>query len=201
MPKIDPNNWLTTTPRCLKSYVEARLDLDFHTVVMSFGEADDLAREQPLETRIVHFEIDDIDNRRLGLGDGVVKRNINPNPLVFTLTEEEAQWHEFNFDIGLWVSDEMGGVTARLELYERLTDMLDGPSAEQAVWDETDIEIRSFRGGQFELEKIGDVRIYRVMGMELMARVAGRKVSAPMPYIDETLQSPGLDIGGEIIIG
>jgi len=201
MTKINPDNWMTTTPRCLKEYIEDRLDLDFHTVVMSFGEADDLARQQPLEKRLVHLEIDDIDNRRLGFGDGVVKRNINPNPVIYTLTEEEAQWHEFNFDIGLWVSDEMGGVTARLELFERLTDMLDGPSAEQAVWDETDIEIRSFRGGQFELEKVGDVRIYRVVGIELMARVAGRKVSSAVPYIDEAEQDPELDIGGEIIVG
>jgi len=197
---IDPDEWLLSTFRALKDMIERNFDRDLYEVVGSFAEADDLARDVPLRKSVIHFEIDAIDNMRLGFGDGVVKRN--ENLVDDSLTEEEAQWHEINFDVGIWASDDTGGVTARLKLYQLLTNLLDGPSAEERVHTETDgIEIRRFNGGRFDLEKVQDVRLFRVVDMELVVRVAGRKTSVPIPYIDNLHVEGKLDVDGVILTG
>ena len=197
-PKVDPDEWLPTTQRALHDYLKRNFNLDIHDIVVSFAEADDKARNVPLEKRIIHMEIDVIDNRPLGFGDGVVNRVYDdPN---FEVVEEEAQWHEINFDVGVWASDETGGVTAQLRAYQQLADLLDGPSAQDRVLEETGVEILSFRGGNFLVEKIGDVRMYRVVDVALIVRVAGRKTGQPMTYIDEINQIPELEIGGEVIV-
>ena len=197
---VDPDEWLLSTFRAFKDHLSRNFDRDLYEIVGSFAEADDLARDVPLRKSLIHFEIDDIDNMRLGFGDGVVK--IIEDVPDQSLTEEEAQWHEINFDMGIWASDDTGGVTARLEVYQRLCNLLDGPSAEERIHTETDgIEIRSFSGGRFDLEKVQDVRLFRVVDMELVVRVAGRKTSVPIPYIDSLQVEGKLDIDGVILTG
>ena len=197
---LDPDEWLVTTFRALKNYILRNVNPNLYQFVASFTEASELATKQPLAKTLIHFEIDEITNYPLGMGDGVVK--VNENIPDQSLTEEEAQWHDINFDVGIWASDQTGGVTARLKTYEILSDLLDGPSARERLLNETDgVEIKHFRGGRFDVEKVNDVRTYRVVDMELLVRVAGRKTSASLPYIDELVPDSNLENLEEDLLG
>jgi hypothetical protein len=197
---FDPDEWLTSTFRALKDYLMRNADRDIYEIVGSFVEADDLARELPLKKTIIHFEVDIIDNNLLGFGDGVVK--VNEDEIQETVSEEEAVWHEINFDVGVWASDGTGGVTARMDAYQLLCNLLSGPSAEERFFTESEgVEIRYFRGGRFDLEKVNDVRLYRAVDMELLVRVAGRKTSVPKPYITDLVPESHLEIGEEVLSG
>lgn len=191
--KVDPENWLLTTFRSLKWYLEQNLDTDIYQIVGSFAEADDLAQKLPLEKTIIHFEIDDNALEPLGFGTGLVDTVDHGDG---TATEITAEFHVMNFDVGVWASGFDGGVTARMLAWQRLIDLLSGHASIVAVREATDIEIRHFHGGRFEVERVNDQKVFRVIDSELQVRVAGRKQITSLPLVDDIEQDPNLRISG-----
>jgi hypothetical protein len=191
--RVDPQQWLVSTFRALKSYLEENLDTDVYEIVGSFAEADDLAQKIPFEKTIIHFEIDDIGSQPLGFGDGKLDEIDNGDG---TITEKLYEFHTINFDIGIWASSFDGGVTARMLAWQRLRDLLAGHASIVAVREATDIEIRHFNGGRFEVERVNDQKVFRVINSELQVRVAGMKERGAATVVDDIDQDPNLTISG-----
>jgi hypothetical protein len=205
----DPDNWLTSAQQALEDYITNKFNnavvapgdipggLDVWKVVMDFPESDDLPDLLADGKTIVHFALDDIDNRRLGMGSNVVDFTEVPGVggAAGHVDEVVAGLHYLNFDVGIWAYDRSGGASLRIETYQYLEEFL-GVSAQEKVMEATDgIEIQSFNGGRWVTDRVGGVRVFRTVDAELVLRVYSRKSPLPpAPLAEEIVQVPGLTI-------
>lgn len=209
----NPEIYLESLVRCLNEYASDGFNdaikdqagisggLQLHNVIMEFPGTDVISVKIPLEKTIVHFEIDDIDDRVVGLGDNVFANNYDP--VEETVNPQEAGMHMVNFDIGIWSSDRSGGVTARLRAVQILKLLFSGAMAQNRIAEATNggngkLEILSYSGGNFATERINDMDVYRMVGGELIIRVFSRTPisSVPLPSIEGITQASGLTILG-----
>jgi hypothetical protein len=208
----DPLAWVTSMQRSLREYVLNEIHLaisdeDHPTpnpvglavfdVVFDYPFSANPALEADLSKTIIHFEIDDIENIKLGFGPDVVDDVYTPGDITnpATVVEREARCHKVNFDVGVWASDLSGGSTQRLLAYELLEKMFGGELARDKCMGYTQgVELFSFQGGRFVVDTINDVRVFRVVGGELVVRVYSRKDGNELIVPDEFVQDPQLTI-------
>lgn len=213
--KFNPEKWLETTVRGIKEYTESALDLVIldeaqnpvglqqYEVVMEFPGADLDTRKVPNPKTIIHFEIDDLVDSIIGIGENYFRDNYDE--VEKTLKPQEAIEHRVNFDVGIWAWDKSGGTTSRMRAVQVLTNLFGGTSSIdklRAATDEGDgvIEIIGYQGGRFITDRVNDVPVYRMVGGELEVRVFSRTPmptdAEAVPAIEEIVQSPGLTILG-----
>jgi hypothetical protein len=216
----NPEIWLESTMRALHEYVGNGLNnvvrnssnapvglYDPNTnpsgpyeVVMEFPTDEQMRARVPLVRSMVTLELDAIDNRPIGFGRGVTIDNYDA--LSKTIQEQEARWHQLNFDVGIWTSDRAGGLTSRMRLMQILTNLFDGRLAQRNLDKAVNncdgrIEIIRFTGGRFITETINDVITYRSVDGELEVRVFSRtplSADETAPTIEEIEQAPDLFI-------
>lgn len=207
---FNPDSWLTSALDSIQDYIRDALNnsiLDANNnpagseifdVVMEFPASTALPSGVEAGKTIVHFEIDDIDNTTLGFGESFVNRTIQdgtPSDPGY-VTEEEAGRHVINFDVGIWASDKSGGPSNRALAYQTLDQVLRGPIARDNCMEQTQgVELVRFQNGRFVTEMINDVRLFRMVGAELVVRVFSRKVAEPEILVDgDIIQEPHLTI-------
>ncbi len=211
----NPEIHMESLSRCLKEYAEDGFKNairdeannpsgdELYQIVMEFPGTEITAMKVPLEKTIIHFEIDDVEDRVVGLGDNIFADNYVNNVGVGTDTvnPQEAKMHMVNFDVGIWSSDRSGGVTSRLRAQQILINLFLGSIAQAKIREATHggdgcLEILRYTGGNFATERINDVDVYRMMGAELVIRVFSRTPIAddPFPAIESITQVPGLTI-------
>lgn len=202
----DPQEWLVSATRCLNEYLNDRflaaLGDDFndaYEIVMDFPSADELPKAAEFTRTILHLGIDDIENRRLGFGDNSPSfTETDATPAVAgTLAPRYATEHRISLDVGVWASDASGGVTARLRAYQWLDRFLSGEKARQDLKTATDggVEIMSYMSGRFANETINDVRVFRMVGAELVVRVFSYVEGEADVLVDgEPILNPALEI-------
>ena len=207
----DPEIHMESLSRCLKEYAEdgfknAIVDEgnnpsgdEVYDIVMEFPGTQIVSMKVPLAKTIIHFAIDDIEDRVVGLGNNVFENNYDP--IGETVNPQEARMHMVNFDVGIWSSDRSGGVTSRLRAQQILINLFLGSIAQARIREATHggdgcLEILRYTGGNFATERINDVDVYRMMGAELVIRVFSRTPinDQPLPAIEEVVQVPGLTI-------
>jgi hypothetical protein len=191
--------------RSIKDYILAEIDaaipeggLNVFDVVMDYPISAAGPVEADLSKTIIHFEIDDIVNIKLGFGSDVVESVYTPGDVAnpATTSEREARCHRVNYDVGVWASDLSGGATSRLVAYEILDKALGGEMARQKCKSVTGgVEITSFNGGKFVIDTLNDVRVFRVVDSALDVRVYSRKDSI-MIVPDTVSQDPHFTILG-----
>lgn len=194
---FDPDHYVISSFRTLKSYALSSIDSDLYEIQFGFPGADDIGRWLPLEKILIHFEIDDITHIPLGFGDSVVAVEYDDEDT--TIIESEAQQHLINWDIGIWTSAQSGGVTSRLEAYQVINDLFVGPTAYFNL-NQLGIEIRSFTGGSFIKEEIDNLSVYRVVNMTLVTRVYSRRLVGPTPQITDIGVAPEVSVMGDDVI-
>lgn len=184
----DPDNWLVSTMRVIPAYVldslsaidEIGSDL---AVEMSFPDTSRWTKTTPLNDILVHFELDDDQPIKIGFGIpgvGVLDDEDNPSTVLFS----EASKYRLNFDVGIWVSAEMGGATKRMQVRQALKNLLHPAGARQAFNAATEgLNIVSFEGGSDALDRINDVPIWRTMTMTLIVEVFGRYTPTFPDYV------------------
>ncbi len=194
MTVVNPDLWLESLEATLKEYVAGGLAANVYDFRMDFPAADFISDIMPLEKTLIHFDIDDMNNPLLGLGTGAEIDATFDVPNA-TMDITEAFQHDVNFDVGVWASDQSGGVTARYRAYRRLCDLFTGKRTLAALKETQGIEVlnNGIQGGVFATEKIQDVRVFRVMGINLDVRVFSRKIYQDVPYVETTVQDPELE--------
>jgi hypothetical protein len=213
--KFDPEQWLETATRGLKDYTEkgfyeSVVDDGFnwvgdqvYEIVMEYPSTDKLARLLPVAKTVIHFEIDDIDDRMLGMGEGIFRWNYDP--IRASVSPQDASEHRINWDVGIWASDRSGGLTARLRAYQTLKNLFQGPIAIDALRDatmsyvdgeaESCLEIIDFSGGRFYTDSVNDITTYRLINCSLLIRVFSRTPkTVEIPTIEEITIIPELII-------
>lgn len=210
----NPEIWLESLTRALKEYVEdgfnnfvtnaanEPIGLGLYEIIMEWPGANIDARKVPLPKNLIHFEVDDIDDRPLGFGAGVFA--VNYNEVDEEIREQEAYIHEVNFEVGIWTWDKTGGTTARMRAQQILNWLFQGGMAQDRIAEATNsgngkLEIIRYSGGRFATERIGDIDTYRMVDGELVIRVFSRtpmEHTQPAPTIEEISQIPGLTILG-----
>lgn len=210
---FDPANWLISAQRTLEAALLAALaefldpidPADAYDIVWDWPDSGEIGKGAELKKTIVHFVIDDIDNRRIGIGDNQTKRTetlaVDPIADPDTVTYAEGGLHEINFDVGVWASDLSGGSTARLVVYQMLYNLFGTEFARRSFNATTEgVEILRFNGGRFITDRINDVRVFRIIDSELVARVySGINVETLVivdkePEVDEILEIDGSEI-------
>ena len=208
--KYDPERWLESAVRGIKDYAEegfheSILNDNFqpvgeqiYEIVMEYPSTELITRLIPLSKTIIHFEIDDIDDRIMGFGDGIFRQNYDE--LEQQLEPQGAGEHRINFDVGIWASDRTGGVTARLRAYQTLRNLFMGPLAINALRQATDnddgvLEILDFTGGRFFPDAISDIPLHRLVNCTMIVRCFSRTPrSVQIPTIEEVTVIPQLVI-------
>jgi len=207
----NPEIHMESLSRCLKEYAEdglhasvkneagASVGNSVYSVVMEFPGTEISGLKVPLDKTIIHFAIDDVEDRVVGLGDNIFANN--HDPIDSTVNPQEARQHVVNFDVGIWSSDRTGGITARLRAQQTLVNLFCGSIAQMRIREATlagdgCLEILRYSGGNFATERINDVDVYRMMGAELVIRVFSRTpvLDEPLPAIESIVQVPGLTI-------
>jgi len=211
----DPETWLETCVRGLKDYAEigfqgSVLDSngfpvgeEVYEIIMEFPSTENLLKMLPLSKVVIHFEIDDIDDRILGFGEG--HHRLNYDPVLEILKPQEAGEHRINLDVGIWCSSRSGGVTARLRAYQTLKNLFYGALAIDKLRNATTqyiggqseggLEILEFTGGRFFQETINDIQVFRMINCQLVIRCFSRTpVSLTIPTIEEITIVPELII-------
>jgi hypothetical protein len=213
---FDSEKWMTSLFRSLREYILEGIDgyvksgatpigLQVYDVVFDFPTAFEVPDKVPFRNEdgnpvtVIHLVVDSIENKPLGFGPGVFSEEIVGAP-SYTVTQVEGQGHEISWDVGVWASDASGGSTARLQVYEALTYLLDGPASQKACQSATEgVLIRSFSGGRFLTETLNDIRLYRVVDCELVTHVFSAKQLTPSTASDIVID-PELFIDETIII-
>jgi hypothetical protein len=201
----DPEIYYESTLRELKRYVQSVFGVqpysDGYEVVMEFPDANTLAAKVPFLKTLIHFEVDDVQGKVLGLGDNIF--NWNYNEADSTVDPQEARQHIFNIDVGIWAAAKSGGLTARMRAKQLLDNLFLGSLAISRLRDFTDagdgcLEIISYTGGRNVNDTVNDVPVYRTVNGVLEIRVFSRTpVSGdPLPAISDIGQNPGLTIIG-----
>jgi hypothetical protein len=211
--EYDARNWLPSMFRAMKEYIlngiaesekhfTENIGLKAYEIVFDWPAARIVPDKLPFTDEdgnpvtLIHFEIDNIENRPLGFGSS--QFSSTRYPATGTIVPEEAEAHEVNFDVGIWATDKSGGSTSRLEAYQALDTILNGPMAQNACESLTGgVLIRSFGGGRFINDAVNDIRLFRVADMELVCFVYSSKLVVseteagiqivPEMFIDETL--------------
>jgi hypothetical protein len=203
MPQINvfnPDAFLISFWRALNEYVTANIDQGAFQTQLGYPKADQISREQPLEKTLIHFEVADMTEEGLGLGDSVTGQEYDE--ILKTIVEWEAHRHVIDMDIGIWASAESGGVTLRLEARQLLSKLFNGPRARLLCMTTTEgIEILSIGGGRNFTDEINSVPVWRMVDIVLRLRVFSRTKLVPIPFIDGVDQSPGIEIDDTVIIG
>jgi hypothetical protein len=209
----DPYQWLPSMFRAIREYVLKGIDkaakyytddigLRQYEIVFDYPASVLVPDKLPFTNAdgdpvtLIHFEIDNIENRLVGFGESHIGET--PYPASGTIVPEEAEAHEVNFDVGIWATDKSGGSTSRLMAYQALDTIFSGPSAQEACESATEgVLVRSFGGGRFISDSVNDIRLFRVADMELVCFVYSTKlvipeissdfVIVPELFIDETL--------------
>src|SRR4051812_27096784 len=210
--QYDPNNWLATANRSLEAYVrdglnKAILDdaqlpagLEIFDVRFDWPDSNDLPQDVELDKTIIHFFIADIRNERIGFGENITEANI-VGPTQHDIEFAESNSHVLEYDIGVWASDESGGVTNRLVAYQVLERAFQGEMAKQACRAFTGgVEILSFNGGRFIQDAISDVRIFRVTDSTLMVRVFSRKAFTMTNVVVDPIDTDPTDVDEGLVI-
>lgn len=212
MTVFNPDRWLTSMMGALQDYVQAEINTviagvgsEVFEVVMEYPASNDPPLAAEFEKTIIRFEIDDIDNRRLGFGRGDIVQQVITAPTVGapgSVGYQEARGHVVNLDVGIWASDKSGGVTSRLRAYEMLDKLFNSETARDRCRQQTNgIEIMMFNSGRFVVETQNDIRVFRVVGTELVLRVYGRDIPPPDVIVDvEPEQTPAVSLGDEIVV-
>lgn len=207
MTTFNPDKWLTSTWRSLKTYIDGIVNSGIYEVVLGFPSPAELDRLVPLDKTIIHFEIEDMPERPLGFGDNYMDfvRDESPPPDGQTIEYWQAHECTVDFDIGIWASAESGGVSARLEARELLSRLFSGKQAYRDCMATTDgIHIQRFTGGRNLIDAHGDIPVWRMVDILLTVKVFSRvKILPPVPYvgdIDSVFQDPELEIGGVPIV-
>jgi hypothetical protein len=199
----DPEDWLITTVRTLKSYVVDTINAPkVYDVVMEFPGAQIDAEKLPISKTIIHFELDAVTELPVGFGDTPMVWNYNA--AAFSVQPQWAHVHRMNFDVGIWASDKSGGTTQRMRARQWLTRLFQLPEGAERLRKYSDagdgvIEVLSFSGGRFLQDTANDVRQYRMVDGTLEIRVYSRTPlddSEVAPAIEEIDQAPGLTIIG-----
>lgn len=192
--QYDAVEWLTSATRALEDYVRNALADDDVQIEMSYPNTDTITKETPLDKVLIHFEQDNVDNPVLGFGTPG-KEIVDVDAGSWTLYE--AAWHYINFDVGVWVSAEMGGATKRMQMYQRLVTMF-GTALGRIDLNETTggVKVVSFNGGRFALDRVNDLPIWRAMEMTLICQVFSKHV----PPQTEVLPIDGVDQAQELTI-
>lgn len=206
---LNPNQWFTSTVRALKEHVNEAFAVEMGvaavTVVFGHPGAAELAELLPEPQPVISFETDDITTTNVGFGDDVVKSTVlmldpdgNPATLNdFWMIHEEGKRHVLNFDIGVWCSDYAGGYTACMRVYEVLQKIL-GTSRSRDTFNKASngVSILSFSGGRIVVDKVNDIRVYRLIDAEMNVRVFSRNVNLPGDEreVAKIVQAPGLKI-------
>lgn len=196
----NPELWLETTVRGVKDYVLGAVDTDVYDVIMEFPGPLLDSKELPLRKTLIHFEIDDMASDSIGMGDRpTVESYDEANQLV---TYQWASIHTINFDVGVWASDASGGTTSRMRAMQILQSLFGLPHGYEKLAEATDgddgvVEIISYSGGNFTIDTVNDMRVYRVINAELVVRVFSRTpltLSNPVSSIESIEQAPDLTI-------
>ncbi len=211
MTKYDPEQFIESTVRCLKEYLEHQFHVavddgenyigeDAYEVVAEFPALGLELRRMPMQRTIIHFEIDDIQNIVIGMGENVFETTFDPDTGMNINRTGAA--HTINLDLGIWASDASGGTTARMRANQILHNALGGTLGITKLRNFTDggdgmLELLSFSGGRFVLDKINDMTVYRMVECTLVLRVFSRvplddELNAPA--IQEIDQDPNLSI-------
>lgn len=194
----DPENWLISAMRSLGEYVKENVGEEFYNVIFEFPSAETLNYLVPQNRSIIHFEIDDIENKVVGFGDNIFRYNYDA--ATGTVKPQEGREHFLDLDVGIWSWDKSGGTTSRLRAYQVLTDLFNGARAYRRTFEETThgdggLEIQSWTGGRFLTEQVNDMLVYRTVDATLRLRVYSRTPSgAAEPAIVEYEQDPDLSI-------
>jgi hypothetical protein len=206
MTTFNPDLYLTTMWRSLKGYIDTALTDSLYEVILGFPSPTDLDRLVPLEKTIIHFEIEDMPERPLGFGDNYVDyyRDETAPPDGQTIEYWQAHEHMIDFDVGIWASAESGGVTARLEARQLLSQLFSGKKAYRDCMETTDgVHIQRFTGGRNLIDSHGDIPVWRMVDILLTVKVFSRvKITPPVPYVGDIAQvdqEPELEISGELI--
>lgn len=198
----NPEDWLISTVRTLKSYVVDTINApNVYDVVMEFPGAQIDAATLPLPHTLFHFELDAIQELPVGFGDTPMKWGYDGAGSV------HPQWahvHRMNFDVGIWASDKSGGTTSRMRARQWLTRLFSLPEGAERLRDYSDaddgvLEVLSFSGGRFIQDSANDTRLFRMVDGTLEIRVYSRTPIDDVvigPAIEEIDQAPGLTIIG-----
>lgn len=184
--QYDPDDFLLSSLRSLGSYISETLNDPDVRVEQSFPDTSTWTKETPLAQSIIHLDKDDVSPQVLGFGI--------PGKDVFTdedndtvedhVERQEAFLVEITYDVGIWVSTEMGGVTTRAELHQALISMFGSPGGRIALNEATGgINVVSFHGGRDQLDRVNDLPVWRVLDLNLIIRVIGRNRSEPVQLI------------------
>jgi len=202
---LDATNWLVTTKRAIGEYVQGVLDADsrfagFTSVEMSFPDTSNWTKTTPLDRVIVHFEIDDEQEPTLGFGIPGVGTF---DSLAGTESFAEAVRHLVNFDVGVWVSAEMGGDTKRMEVRQALKDIFATQTGREAFRVATEgVRAVSFDGGSDVLDRVNDVPLWRTHSMTLVVEVYSKHVQQPsvtVPLVSDQHQELTIDDGQHVV--
>jgi len=197
----DPEQWLESVIREIKSYFTDHANMRIYDVVMDFPGTEIATMTVPITKTIVHFAVDEIVSREVGMGDNVFADNLDEG--TNEILPQTAMENVINFDVGVWSADSSGGTTMRMRARQLLQNLF-GVGAWESFRNRTDggdggIEIRRFSGGRFVMDRVNDVRLYRMVDCQMDVRVYSRTpitFATPGPTIEEVLQDPHLTIIG-----
>jgi hypothetical protein len=210
--KYNAEDWLESTTRSLKAYAEERFNnavkengvpvgLEAYEIVMEFaGPAFDL-RLMPIRKTVIHFEVDDIVTRPVGLGDGIFVQEFNE--VTGEVLTQYATAHRINFDVGIWATDASGGVTSRSRAMQILNNAFGGAYGILKLREFSDggdgrLDIHSYTGGRFIMDRSNDMTLYRTVESNLEIGVFSRSPGADEaeigPAITDITQDPELKI-------
>jgi hypothetical protein len=205
----NPELPIETAVRALKEYAETQLDKSvmyngtpqghqIYQVVMEFPASQVPPAKVPLSKNVVHFEIDEVTPRILGLGDNIFADNFNDGD--YSMQPQEGSVIEMNWDVGVWTSDKTGGTTARMRAYQTLQFMFNGALAITRLRLATDsgdggLEILKFEGGRFITERVNDIDLFRITDSTLTIRIFTRTPKdVVMAAIEDISQDPHFDV-------
>jgi hypothetical protein len=200
MTTFDPDKWITSLHRSLLSYMQTKLPADEFEIVEDYPSAAAMTRRMPLKKTIVHFAMEDPQRMMFGLGDNIVADSKDED--AQEIEGWEARCHEVTFDLGIWASEETGGVTSRMEAREALDYLFHGSTAQQACLAATDgVDVRSISGGRNVIEDINEIVVYRMVDIALIVRVYSRVKATSIPYVTDDLDlDPELTIDQDLTI-
>lgn len=194
----EEESWLESTINSIEQYVKdtmkAKGNQNLYEIRMSFPSTN-AELDFPLAKTVIAFEIDDVQNIPLGIGNSVLSSFYDDTAL--DVYEIESGMHELNIDISIWASHNSGGSTDRMRAYQFLADLFYGPRAYNQMLSKKGIEILSFKGGAFSRETMEEQDVFHVGGIELIVRVFSTNIPSQdeaLAYIDEITQEPDLTL-------
>lgn len=206
MAPIDIDAALETLWDALLPYVSAQLDAQvdaavgsdttsFYDLRAGFPGDKEQRDMMPLTKPLIHFEIDDIEEVRIGIGDQIVETDTASVPAGTDVSNYEAQRHHVNIDVGIWTTDDTGGERAVRAARQRLGAIFNGSAARRAIRPEVGVQVISFSGGRTVRDTINEQVVYRGVDMELILLVFSRHLAEVAPMADIIL-SPSLELDG-----